>query len=191
MRRGGAARRAVGRVVLLLPPLLLPLLAGAPAACGRAPGVARAADDAAAQGAALRALFRDRERAAGVVVWADRREPGPVFAALGIAGDAPGDAAARVLARASGLAVTRADAGAMERLFAAHPDGWAAFHAAHAGTAGLVEVGRVARAGDTAAVTVGRACGEQCRNAWRVVLVARPRGGAWRVADVRVLRVPR
>jgi hypothetical protein len=40
----------------------------------------RAADDAAAQGAALRALFRERENARGVVVWADPGEPGPCSA---------------------------------------------------------------------------------------------------------------
>ena len=153
------------------------------------------ADDARVQGAALRHLFRERERAGRLVVWADAAEAGPVFAALGMpAGGAdlpPVDArAADGLAAAVGVPVTLASATDMTRLFREHADGWRAFYGRYAGTPGLVELGRVRYAGRTATVVVGRSCGEHCLHAWWVTLGAAA-GGAWRATAVEPLRVPR
>jgi hypothetical protein len=151
-------------------------------------------DDARVQGAALRHLFRERERAGRLVVWADAAEAGPVFAALGVPADGadmpPVDArTADGLAAAVGVPVTLASAIDMTRLFRENPDGWKAFYWANPGTPGLVELGRVRYAGRTATVVVGRSCGEHCLHAWRVTLSAGG-GGAWRATAVEPLRVP-
>lgn len=155
------------------------------AACGGGHG-----DDAAAQGAALRRLFFERERAGRLVVWDDPREPGPVFDALGAGRGRPAGAAA--LARSVGAPVTVVGGAELRRLFRDHADGWEAFYRAYPGTAGLVEVAAVRRDGPgRASVVVGRACGEQCLNAWRVELRRDAGGGGWRAGPVAVLRVPR
>jgi hypothetical protein len=190
-----AARRAVA--------------AGAAIVLGTAAvGCARGGDgsaEGAAQGAAIRHLFFERERAARVVLWADPGEPGPAFEALGRAPAPPADSAA--LAAGVAAPVTLVRGADLRRLFRDHPDGWAAFYRSYPGAPGLVEVGPVARAPDgrTAAVVVGRACGEHCVNAWRVELrrAAGPgagnddtaadgaagRDGAWRATRVTPLRV--
>jgi hypothetical protein len=152
-------------------------------------------DDARVQGAALRHLFRERERAGRLVVWADAAEVGPVFAALGVPADrvdrlAVGARAADGLTAAVGVPVTLASATDMARLFREHADGWRAFYRQYAGTPGLVELGRVRYADRTATVVVGRSCGEHCLHAWRVTLGAGA-GGAWRATGVEPLRVPR
>jgi hypothetical protein len=151
--------------------------------------------DARVRGAALRHLFRERERAGRLVVWADAAETGPVFAALGMpAGGAdlpPVDArAADGLAAAVGVPVTLASATDMTRLFREHADGWKAFYGANPSTPGLVELGRVRYAGRTATVVVGRSCGEHCLHAWRVTLGVGA-GCAWRATAVEPLPVPR
>jgi hypothetical protein len=132
---------------------------------------------------ALRHLFFVRERAGRLAVWDDRREAGPVFEALGRAPGPPVDAAA--VGRVVGAPVTLLGTGDLERLFRDHPDGWAAFYRAYPRAPGLVEVGPVEREAGKTVVVVGRACGEQCRNAWRVEVD----GG--RVVRAGVVRVPR
>lgn len=134
--------------------------------------------------AALTELYRVRERAGGVVFWADRATPGPVFTALaGVADDAtlvpPPDAAPAPLERDT---ATLAD---LEALFRASPDGWRAFRLRYPFYAGLIEVGPVTRPDDsTAAVLIGRSCGEHCRFATRVHV----RGG--RVVRLESLDLP-
>jgi hypothetical protein len=162
-------------------------VAVAVAACARpAPS---APDEAAAQGAALRRLFFEREHAGRLVVWDDPVDAGPAFEALGSGRGAP--AATAALARAVGAPVTTVRSVDLQRLFRDHPDGWAAFYSAYPRSAGLVEIGRVERTGaGVAQVVVGRACGEQCRNAWRVALRTDD-AGRWRATAVTPLRVPR
>jgi hypothetical protein len=190
-----AARRALAAIVL----------GTAAGGCAPGGGAARGSDQGAAQGAAIRHLFFERERAARVVLWADPAEPGPAFEALGRAPSPPADSAA--LARGVAAPVTLVRGADLRRLFRDHPDGWAAFYRRYPGAPGLVEVGPVARAPDgrTAEVVVGRACGEHCVNAWRVELRradgrgagdddtaaddAAGRGGAWRATRVTPLRV--
>lgn len=154
-------------------------LAVAASACAR-PGPAA---DARVQAAAVRELFVAREHARQLVLWADPDETGPTFELLG-AHDARADL--RALASAIPLPVRPVRAADLAQLFRAHPDGWAAFYAAHPGAPGLVELARPAWSGDTlATVVVGRACGEHCFNAWRVTV---HRG---RVVATAPLRLPK
>jgi hypothetical protein len=146
--------------------------------------------DARVRGAALRHLFRERERAGQLVVWADAREPGPVFSALGWRPDLSVGRADADLATTPELPVVGVTAADMARLFRDHPDGWTAFYRRYAGAPGLVEVGLVERSRAGASVVVGRACGEHCLHAWRVSLSSGT-GGTWRVTRVVPLRVPR
>jgi hypothetical protein len=184
---GGAPAAARCAVAAAAAAIVLGTAAGG---CARGGGGAAAGAEGAAQGAAVRHLFFERERAARVVLWADPAEPGPAFEALGRAPAPPADSAA--LAAGVAAPVTLVRGADLRRLFRDHPDGWAAFYRRYPGTPGLVEVGPVARAPDgrTAEVVVGRACGEHCVNAWRVELRhAEGRGGAWRATRVTPLRV--
>jgi hypothetical protein len=163
------------------------LLAAGAIACG--PADSAKADDAAAQGAALRRLFFEREQAGRLVVWADPADPGPVFEALGRGRGAP--AATAALARSVGAPVTAVTAADLRRIFRDHADGWAAFYRAYPRAPGLVEVDRPRRhTRGVASVVVGRACGEHCGHAWTVE-VRRDGDGVWRATGVTPLRVPR
>ena len=119
---------------------------------------------AAAIALALREIFRARAHAAQLVLWADPVEPGPVLKAIGRPTSWDGRA---VSAQEIGVPVTALGAAELERLFRAHSDGWAAFFRAYPGSPGLVEVTVVAAARDgrSAALLVGRSCGEHCRQA--------------------------
>ena len=119
---------------------------------------------AAAIALALREIFRARAHAAQLVLWADPVEPGPVLKAIGRPTSWDGRA---VSAQEIGVPVTALGASELERLFRAHSDGWAAFFRAYPGSPGLVEVTVVAAARDgrSAALLVGRSCGEHCRQA--------------------------
>ena len=173
---------------------LLPLLALS-SACPRE-GDSRAGDSRAAaerlgaQRAAVTYLFRTRESARQLVLWADAREDGPVLSALRIRDARSASALARD--PSLGVPTTTVDGDDMERLFHAHPDGWDAFYRRFPGSSGLVEVGTpqpVSRDG-VVPVVVGRSCGEQCRQAWRVELRALA-GGGWRAVRATPLRVDR
>ena len=72
--------------------------------------------------------------------------------------------------------------------FRAHPDGWKAFWARYPGSTGVIELSPVRLTDDSAALVVGRSCGEHCRTAWRVRLGRA--GAGWRVARVEFLPVP-
>jgi hypothetical protein len=122
-----------------------------------------------------------------LVVWADR-DPGPVFAEL--VATTPDAVPARDAppTRVGTVPVVAVRGRDLDTLFRAHPDGWKAFWARYPGATGVIELSPVRLTGDSAALVVGRSCGEHCRTAWRVRL---GRSGAeWRVARVEFLRVP-
>ncbi len=77
----------------------------------------------------------------------------------------------------------------MSAFFRAHPSGWDAWFAAHPANAGLIEVAEPRVHRNDATVVVGRACGEHCRNAWRVTL-KRIRH-EWVVQTIDVLPIPK
>ena len=118
------------------------------------------------QRVALRTLFLERERAASIVLFADARTEGPVFAELGASH-------VQQVATPDALALHYITIAELEMLFADHVDGWAAFFRQYPRSAGLVEVSAVQLQPDgrSASLTVARSCGEHCRMAWRVVVV--------------------
>lgn len=136
---------------------------------------------------ALVQLFTVREHAQAITLW---RDP-TVSLTLDALPDA--DARPRVTVDSATLAlplrIESANRASMDAFFHEHASGWDAWFEAHPANAGLVEVAQPQMRGDTATVVVGRACGEQCRNAWRVTLVRA--SGAWTVQQVDVLSVPR
>ncbi len=177
MTRGGVATHAARRVVARRVATLALGLAGCTPV--------RHANDARVEAAAVHELFVTREHARRIVLWTDRAERGPTFDVLQ-ARDADVDTAA--LGAAIPAPVVGVDAPDLDRLFRAHPDGWAAFFARYPAAPGLVELARPAWSGDTlASVVVGRACGEHCFNAWRVT-VAWPSG---RVLATAGLHLPK
>jgi hypothetical protein len=135
--------------------------------------------------ATLRELFLAHEHPRMLVVWAEPRDPGPVFAELG--GDAVPERVAPP-ASVGGVPVVAVRRRELDALFGAHPDGWKAFYERYRGATGLVEISPVRTAGDSATLVVGRSCGEHCRTAWRVRLSRA--GGAWRVTRVQFVAVP-
>jgi hypothetical protein len=145
--------------------------------------------DAAVQRAALRSLFVEREPNARLVLWVDEAHTGPVFEALGEPAAAP--ARALVADPSLGIPVDTVRERDLDSLFSANPDGWTAFFRVHPQSFGLIEVAtpRYSAGGADAVVLVGRACGEHCRQAWRV-RVGRGPNGAWRTRGVTFVRVP-
>lgn len=156
---------------------------GATIACGRPPEVTNV--DIAR--VALKQLFVSRERAQAITLWQDTA----VSLTLGALPDA--DAAPRVVLDSASLALalpTRvATRATMDAFFRDHPAGWDAWFEANPSNAGLVEVAASVVHDNDASVVVGRACGEQCRNAWRLTL-KRIRH-EWVVKNVQVLSVPK
>lgn len=141
--------------------------------------------------ATLLELFATREQARVITVWHDPRRQGPTLSAYGGPWDHHDTLALQVVdttALALPFRVERITLRDMERFFRDHPTGWDAWFAEHPGNAGVVEVVKPRMFQDSAVVYVGRACGELCRTAWRVV-VAR-RAGTWAVARVDVLKAP-
>lgn len=154
-------------------------------ACGPSRGAA--ADDGAVQREAVRFLLRERARDDAIVLWSDAT-PGPVFETLGEPAAAPVAGVAGPTALGGVSDIQRAD---LDTLFRAHPDGWRAFFAQHPGATGVIELSRVRYADDRRAATivVGRACGEHCRQAWRV-RVERRADGRWQATGLTFIGVP-
>jgi hypothetical protein len=159
--------------------------------CDAVPPPLAAADATAVQRAALTTLFLEREHAMRLVLW---RGPLADAPALGVL---PGADTLRVAdADPRGLAlpvpVDTANLGTVTAHFREHPDAWRAWFTRHAGSPGLIELTApyaVDADGTSAALLVGRSCGEHCRMAWRVRVRRRP-DGAWRTDSVISLRLP-
>lgn len=147
--------------------------------------------------AGLEALFIKRERAQAVTLWADGREFAPTLSVYGGPYDTadtlalwPVDSAsAAQLALPLPLPLHTTTLRDMEAFFRDEPAGWEAWFRANPGDAGIVEIVTPRIRGDSAQLLIGRACGEQCRSAWRLSLVRD--GAGWRVHRLDVLRVPR
>lgn len=169
--------------------LLLVCALGALGACG--PGRDYPSERAVLR-ATLMELFADREQARAITVWHDPRQQAPTLSVYGGPFDHHDTLQLQVV-DTTGLAlpfrVERTTLREVERYFKAHPKGWDAWLAEHPGNAGIVEVTKPRMFADSAVVVVGRACGEICRTAWRVV-VART-GSTWAVSRVDVLKVQR
>lgn len=147
--------------------------------------------------ATLVELFATRERARAITVWHDPRRQAPTLSAFGGPFDHTDTLALQVV-DTTGLALPfRVQATTLrdsDAFFRAHASGWDAWFEANPGNAGIVEVAKPHLFTDSAVVIVGRACGEQCRNAWRVSLqrASPPREtDGWRVRVVTPLQVPR
>ena len=71
-------------------------------------------------------------------------------------------------------------------------DAWVEFFRLFPLSSGLIELSPVRfSSGNRVAETfVGRTCGAHCQNAWRIV-AKRDRSGAWKVAELQWIRVPR
>jgi len=142
--------------------------------------------------AALQELFARREHAQAVTLWQDARQQAPTLSVYGGPWEAH-DTLALAQVDAAALAlpfrVEHTSLREMSDFFARHPGGWDRWFERHPGNAGVVEVVTPRLFADSAVVTVGRACGEMCRTAWRVSLVRS--GDTWQVRRVRVLRLPR
>lgn len=165
------------------------------------------AESTAIVGAALTALFVDRERSSEVLLWQDPVRDAPVF----------GNAAVRAVvapyqhnparpSRARPFALAVIDSArlslpipwrpvrlaTLEAHFREHAAGWDSWFRLHPGSTGVVEVTVPLPDGSSrerASLLVGRACGEHCRNAWRVTL--RRTDGVWRADSVVALPLPR
>jgi len=160
-----------------------------------APNANRVADEVtsyAVQRAALDSLFMGREHHERLVLWSTDAGDGPVLETLGpalVRSRTPRTIdVGRLRARLPARVVTEAQ---IAELFRRHPDAWAAFFRENPGAAGLVELAPVRRAADgrTAQTYVARSCGEHCRSAWDVT-ARRDTTGAWRITDIRVVRLP-
>lgn len=142
--------------------------------------------------ATLLALFAGREHAQAITLWQDSRQQAPTLSVYGGPWDAH-DTLALAQVDGTGLAlpfrVEHTTLREMSDFFARHPGGWDSWFERHPGNAGVVEVVTPRLFADSAMVTVGRACGEMCRTAWRVSLVRR--GDDWHVRRVQVHRLPR
>jgi hypothetical protein len=97
------------------------------------------------------------------------------------------DAPPAVVGAVPVVAVRRRD---LDALFRAHPDGWKVFWTRYPGATGVIELSPVRLTGDSAALVVGRSCGEHCRTAWRVRLGRDPHSAPWRVTGVQFVVVP-
>lgn len=140
----------------------------------------------------LMELFARREQAQAITVWHDPREQAPTLSAFGPPWDHHDTLALQVVDTTGFDLPFRVQPTTLresEQFFRAHPAGWDAWFEANPGNAGIVEVVKPRLYTDSAVVIVGRACGEKCRNAWRVSL--QRDAGSWRVRNVRVLTVPR
>ena len=165
------------------------------------------AENTAIVGAALTALFVDREPSTEILLWQDPVRDAPVF----------GNAAVRSIvtpyqhnpARPSRLrpfALAVVDSArlalpipwrpvrlaTLEAHFREHAAGSESWFRLHPGSTGVVEVTVPIPEGegrDRASLLVGRACGDDCRHAWRVTL--RRRDGVWRADSVVALPLPR
>lgn len=158
-------------------------------ACG--PGRSYPAERAVLR-AALMELFSRREQAQAITVWHDPREQAPTLSYYGGPYDHHDTLQLQVVDTTGfGLPfrVERTTLREVETYFKARPKGWDAWLADHPGNAGIVEVTKPRMYADSAVIVVGRACGEICRSAWRVV-VAR-RDTSWVVQRVDVLNVLR
>ncbi len=165
-------------------------LAGAFAIAGCAPGRDHAGERAVVR-AALVELFATREKARAITVWHDPRQQGPTLSAYGGPWDHRDTLALQVVDTTGyGLPfrVEHTTLREISAFFAEHPGGWDVWFETHPGNAGVVEVVQPRMYADSAAVIVGRACGEICRSAWRVSLVRD--GASWRVRQVRTLVLP-
>ena len=152
-------------------------------ACGR-PKPVEQADIARV---ALKQLFLTRERAHAVALWRD------ATVTLSLPATLASDAAPRLALDSATLALpvpTRAeDRASMDAFFRANPKGWDAWFIANPASAGLIEVAEPRVHDNDATIVVGRACGEHCRNAWRLTL-KRIRH-EWVVQAIDVLPVPK
>ena len=177
--------------VRALPRLAVALYAAAACTRGELPFAEREISNAVYR-LALDTLFTGRERARRLVIWPSDAGDGPTFEALPHLSE-PAGARRTIDAERLGASLPARVMGEaeLERLFRENPDGWAAFYAAFPGAPGLVELlpVRVSRDGRRAETYVGRACGEHCRNAWRVGVTRDP-GGDWRVQVLEWIHVP-
>jgi len=164
--------------------------------CCSAPSLSLSATDIAAiQRAALTTLFIEREHSQLLVLIDVPRDSAPVLRDT----LANPDRAELRLPDTATLAlpipvrvVTLRDVGTV---FREHADGWAAWYAQYPVSAGIVEltaptIARDAGEGETAMITVARACGEHCRAVWRVT-VQRDRDGRWRTVSVAAVGLPK
>lgn len=135
---------------------------------------------------AIRQLFLTRERAQALTLWRDT-----LSLTLRALPDA--DARERLPLDSATLALPIpthvADQHQMEAFFRTHRTGWDAWFAANPANGGLIEVAAPRVEGNDASIVVGRACGEHCRNAWRLTL--RRIRHEWVVQRITVLPVPR
>lgn len=142
--------------------------------------------------ATLTELFAKRERARAITVWHDPREQAPTLSAFGGPFDHHDTLTLQVVdTTGMGLpfVVEHTTLREISAFFAEHPGGWDRWLEDHPGNAGVVEVVKPRVWDDSAAVVVGRACGEMCRSAWRVSLVRADT--TWRVKRVQLLSVPK
>jgi hypothetical protein len=151
------------------------------------------ADAAAIERAALTTLFLEREHARTMTLLEAAREAAPVLGDVPLTSDTLAVPNPRLLALP--VPVTVVTRGAIDSVFRANPDGWAAWYARYPGSAGLIEltapvVGIDANGRLTATLVVARSCGEHCRSAWRVA-VRRDGRGVWRTEGVEVVVLPR
>lgn len=136
---------------------------------------------------AVQALFEQRERAQAITLWHDTT----TSLTLGLLTAADASPLVRIGAPslAPSLRYRMATLDTMEAFFRTHAAGWDAWFEANPGNAGLVEIARPVIRGREATIVVGRACGEQCRSAWRLSLTRD--AATWRVQRIDVLAVPR
>lgn len=168
-------------------------------ACSRDPAPFSRAESSSIARAALGALFVDREHTRSILLWTGSLAEAPTFgerrlrvAALGSRGaDALTLAGLDTSALRLPVPVLPVDAGMLDAHFRANPAGWDTWFRRFPGASGIVEVGRPFAGRDgSATLFVGRACGEHCHSAWRLVL-SRTAAGVWRVDSVIPLPLPR
>ena len=165
------------------------------------------AESTAIVGAALLELFAVRARSRELLLWQDPVRDAPVFgnaAVRSIVAPYQHNPARPSRLRPFALAVVDSAAlvlpipwrpvrlATLEAHFREHAAGWDSWFRLHPGSTGVVEVTvpiPEGEARDRASVLVGRACGEHCRNAWRVTL--RRSEGVWRADSVVALPMPR
>ncbi|MES2523460.1 MAG: hypothetical protein V4617_12225 [Gemmatimonadota bacterium] len=170
------------------------------AACSRVPAPFSRAESTSIARAGLGALFVDREQARSVLLWTGPLADAPTFGQKRLRIAATGG-----LLRAEALTLAHLDTAALhlpvplipvdlallDAHFRANPAGWDTWFRRFPGASGIVEVGKpLARRDGAATMFVGRACGEHCHSAWRLVL-SRTATETWRVDSVIPLRLPR
>jgi hypothetical protein len=151
----------------------------------------RASDDESysIQRLALDTLFNGREHPRELVIWSGD-STGPALEAT-LLGATSSPTRIDIERLRPTVRATTIDEKALTELFRDHADAWAEFFQRYPQSAGLVELAPVRfSSGNRVADTyIGRSCGEHCRNAWHVT-ARRDSAGAWKVVDLRWLKVP-